>query len=207
MIFKYAFIIPFLNLLPIIFGWKNLILKKNKIGNLFSYYLITTAICGLICVLLWAYEKNNQWCYNCLQIILFLITSAIFKIEFKNNLISIYSIFITVFLIFNTFFQGFYNFNQINFNIVFTLLGVMSASCLMDFMLKVVESEYSEFKFWMYCGFFTFSFGSLLFNLFFHKIQTNDFLLKFYTIYQFSLNLIANFFFTKATALLRRHED
>lgn len=207
MILKYAFVIPLLNLIPFVFGWKNLMYKKDKKGKLFSSYLITSAICGLTCILLWAFGKNNQWCYNCLQIILFIIISYIFRIELKKNLISLFAYFTTFLLIFNTFYQGFYNFNQINFNIIFTLVGIMSASFLKDFMLNAIEPQINEFEFWMYSGFFVFSFGSLFFNLFFHKIQTNDFLLKFYTIYQFFLNVITNFFFTKATLLLKHHED
>lgn len=207
MILKYAFIIPFVNLLPFIFGWKNLIHEKGKKGKLFSSYLITTAVCGIICIILWAFEKNNQWCYNCLQIILFNIIGAIFKIEIKNNFILPFVFITTFFLILNTFYQGFYNFNQTNFNIIFTTIGLMSASFLKDFMLNAIDPKISEFEFWMYCGFFIFSFGSLFFNLYFHKIQTNHFLLKFYTIYQFLLNLITNIFFTKATLLLKHHED
>lgn len=204
---KFAFLIPLLNIFPVFTGLNVFLRLKSNKSLFFSYYLIITAICGMICLFLALNGKNNHWCYNCLQIIIFVLAGLIFYVEFQKRLILYITICVTLFLIVNTFIVGFCNFNQINFNMIFTLVGIMSASFLKDFMLKAIEPQINEFEFWMYSGFFIFSFGSLFFNLFFHKIPTNDFLLKFYTIYQFLLNLITNFFFTKATLLLKHHEN
>lgn len=205
MILKFAFITPFLNLIPLIIGGINQINLKSKKARLFNLYLISTAICGLLCVALWYIGKSNLWCYNCLQILIFIVLSVIFHIEFKNRLIIVVSTLTAVFLIINTYTHGFFNFNQINFNIVFTLIGVMSALSLKEAALNAIEPKIKEYDFWMHGGFFVFSFGSLFLNLFFRNTYTNDFILKFYTLYQFTLNLIVNIIFTNSISLLKSH--
>lgn len=207
MILEYAFIIPFLNLIPLIIGGRNQINLKSKKAKLFHLYLISTAICGLFCIVLWYIGKSNQWCYNCLQILIFIILSKIFYIEFINKMIIVVSTLTTVFLIINTNTNGFFNFNQVNFNIVFTLIGFMSALSLKKAALNAIEPKIKEFDFWMHGGFFVFSFGSLYLNLFFRNTYTNDFILKFYTLYQFTVNLIVNIIFTKSILLLKSHEN
>lgn len=205
MILKYAFIIPFLNLIPLIIGGKKLIQLKNKKAQLFNTYLISTAICGLTCIALWHIGISNLWCYNCLQILIFIVLSVIFHIEFRNKLIIVVSTLTTAFLIIHTYTSGFFNFNQVNFNIIFTLIGFMSALSLKEIALNAIETKIKEYDFWMHGGFFVFSFGSLFLNLFFHNTYTNDFILKFYTLYQFTLNLIVNIIFTKSILLLKNH--
>jgi len=81
----------------------------------------------------------------------------------------------------------------------------MSALSLKEAALNATEPKIKEYDFWMHGGFFVFSFGSLFLNLFFHNTYTNDFVLKFYTLYQFTLNLIVNIIFTKSILLLKSH--
>ncbi len=205
MILKFAFLIPFLNLIPLTIGGINWITFKSKKAKLFKFYLNSTAICGLFCIALGHIGKSNLWCYNCLQILIFIVLSVIFHIEFRNRLIIVVSSLTTVFLIINTNTHGFFNFNQVNFNIAFTFIGFMSALCLKEAALNAIEPKIKEYDFWMHGGFFVFSFGSLFLNLFFRNTYTNDFILKFYILYQFTLNLIVNIIFTKSISLLKSH--
>ena len=74
---KYAYLIPFLNLIPFFAGFNILFNFKNVKAKLFSAYLIVTAICGLICFYIAMIDGNNHWCYNSLQIIVLILLALL----------------------------------------------------------------------------------------------------------------------------------
>lgn len=202
---KFAFLIPLLNLIPVFTGLNVFLRLKSNKSILFSYYLIITATCGMICLFLALNGKNNHWCYNCLQIIIFILAGLIFYVEFQKKLILYITICVTLFLIVNTFIVGFCNFNQLNFNIIFTSFGIISGVCIKNYMLKSIKEKYDKYSFWMYCGFFVFSFGTIFPNLFFSIVlnKTSELIFVFYSIYQFVLNLIVNLIFVKSVNLIK----
>ncbi len=205
---KYAYLIPFLNLIPFFAGFNILFNFKNVKAKLFSAYLIVTAICGLICFYLAMINGNNHWCYNIYQIIVFILLALIFDIEFQKKVFFKISVLVSIFLIYNTYATGLFIFNQINFNIIFTCIGTVSGVCIKNIVVNSFEKEFNESDFWMYGGFFIFSFGNLFLDLFFTIVthKTNYSILHFYAIYQIVLNVIVNLIFFKVVLLLKKNE-
>jgi hypothetical protein len=205
---KYAYLIPFLNLIPFFAGFNILFNFKNVKAKLFGAYLIVTAICGLICFYIAMINGNNHWCYNLYQIIVFILLALIFDIEFQKKVFFKISVLMSIFLIYNTYATGLFIFNQINFNIIFTCIGILSGVCIKKVVFNTAEPEFKEFDFWMYGGFFIFSFGSLFLNLFLTIVthKTNYSILHFYAIYQIVLNVIVNLIFFKVVRLLKKNE-
>lgn len=205
---KYAFLIPLLNLIPFFAGFNFLFSLKSTKAKLFSAYLFLSAICGLICLFVGLIGFNNHWCYNWFQVIVFVLLALIFDIEFQKKFFFKISILVSVFLIYYMYSIGIFIFNQIIFNIIYTCIGVLSGICIKKMVLNTAETEYKEVDFWIYGGFFIFSFGSIFLDLFLTIIthKANNIILHFYAIYQIVLNLIVNLIFFKVVRLLKKNE-
>jgi hypothetical protein len=205
---KYAYLIPLLNLIPFFAGFNILFNLKDTKAKLFSAYLFLAAICGLICLSAGLFHFNNHWCYNWFQVIVFVLLALIFDVEFQKKIFFKISVIVSVFLIYYMYSIGIFMFNQIDFDIIYTFIGVVSGICIKKMVLNTAETEYKEVYFWMYSGFFIFSFGSLFLDLFFTIVthKTNNLILHFYAIYQIVLNLIVNLIFFKVVRLLKKNE-
>jgi hypothetical protein len=205
---KYAYLIPFLNLIPFFAGFNFLFSLKSTKAKLFSAYLFLTVICGLICLFLGLIGDNNHWCYNWFQVITFVLLALIFDVEFQKRIFFKISVLVSVFLIYNMYSIGIFMFNQIDFDIIYTFIGVVSGICIKKMVLNTAETEYKEVDFWMYSGFFIISFGGLFLNLFFSLIldKSNHFVWMFYMNYHFILNVIVNLMFFKVVRLLKKNE-
>jgi hypothetical protein len=205
---KFTILIPLFNLIPFILSSNKLFRFKSTKGNLFSLYLSLNAVFGIICFIYALLGKNNHWCYNCLQIAIFINLILIFNVEYKLKFFLFTATILTIILVANTYTQDFYKFNQINFNIIFTIIGLLSGFQIKNLILNSDDFNFNKYEFWMYSGFFIFSFSAIFPNLFFsvESHKKSYFLFVFYYIYQVLLHLIVNLFFAKSVILIKKNE-
>ena len=205
---KFTILIPLLNLLPFIIGPNCLINSKNMKGKLFGLYLSLNAAIGIICFIYALFGKNNHCFYNFFQIAVFLILILIFNVDYKSRIFLISSLFVAAILVGNTFLLGIDKFNQLNFNIILIVVGIISGIRIKQLIIDSNEFNFKDFEFWMLGGFFVFSFGLIFPNCFFsvESHKKSYFLFVFYYGYQVFINLIVNLLFLKSVSLFKKYE-